>query len=73
MPQNPQVDQLHIDLDQIVEKYSECDDPEVYKILRRITRIRKRFDPSEALDMVAKILSVADKIGDLVDRLPPLG
>ena len=73
MPQNPQVDQLHIDLDQIVEKYAECDDPEVYKILRRITRIRKRFDPSEALDMVAKILSVADRIGDLVDRLPPLG
>ncbi len=71
MPSKRPTEQIQLDIDRIIKKYAKCNDSETLKILGKLKKIRKKIDPKEALDTVAKILLVADKIRDLVDRLPP--
>ena len=70
MPPRPEVDRLLRDIDKVIAKYSSSKDREVQRVIRRLKRRRSKFDARDGLDAGFKILVVADKLREWLDRLP---
>lgn len=70
MAQLPEVKRLLRDVDLVLEKYSNSDDPKVKKVVRRFKRSRDKLDAYEGFNLTIKIIWLADKIHEYLNQLP---
>lgn len=68
--QLPEVERLLRDIDKILSSYSQSTDRDVRNVIRRLKRRRAKIDPRDLFDTGFKILVLADKIREWIDRLP---
>lgn len=65
-----EVERLLRDIDKVIANYSNSQDQEVQRIIRSLKRRRKKFDATGGLDTAFKILVIADKLRQWLDRVP---